>query len=491
MNSMNINLYYQTKLENRSLNDINKLYCVFDNNNDYTNEDTSRNIMNLYANTSYNFLFDSNTINSNVNLSTYYISFFYHFNYYVNSNLKENFSFIEGINNITIDDNFFVNSSVLFKLNDINFNYTYTVFKLNTNNIYEKLISGPVKINFPLHFIKLIIHNDNLLHDPSDTYYETTKDLITIDNNQLLDSNKLEITLFENNNYIFEFIYNSSNLLFNIFMNNINNYNKITKTNLNVTSRFSKLIFNNIPNNIPNNISNISNNISRKYIWSVNQNTNLLYTGNLNFINLNKNVSNEEKLNDFKYKNVQINYRLLYNKFTYNEHLNIKNINNTINYLSIYDSHKFLMINNTNQNISIVLPSNNIYLGLTYNILLNKNLNTLTIYCEDSSENLANYDKIKGSLFLINSNNLYCKCVSSNIETLETNNVETNLSENIIIKKIRLNNGNVYNGGLNTYGLLKLICSEQINNKYIWNLEGKLIGQSILYANSYLYNPFI
>ena len=35
------------------------------------------------------------------------------------------------------------------------------------------------------------------------------------------------------------------------------------------------------------------------------------------------------------------------------------------------------------------------------------------------------------------------------------------------------------------------VGSETVNNKYIWNIEGKLIGQSILYANSYLYNPFI
>lgn len=477
---MNINLYYQTKLENRSVDDINKLFCILDNNDDYTNEDINKNMMNLYANTSYNFLFDSNSINSNVNLSTYYISFFYNFNYYLNSNVKEDVSFIEGINTIVIDSNFFVNSSVLFKLNDINYNYSYTVFKLNSINKYEKLISGPVKINFPLHFIKLIIHDNNLLHDPSDYYYENTKDLIIIDNNQNIESNKLEITLFENNNYIFEFIYNSNNLLFNIFMNSINNFNKITYANLNITSKYNKLLFSNVPNGV-----------KRKYIWSVNQTTNLLYSGNLNFINLNKNVSNEEKLNDFKYKNVQINYRLLYNKFTYKEHLNIKNINNIVNNLSINDSHKFLMINNTNKNISIVLPSNNIYIGLTYNILINNNLNILNIYCEDSSETLTNYDKIKGSILLINNNNLYCKCVSSNIETIESNNIETNLSENIIIKKISLNNGNVYNGGLDTYGVIKLICSETINNKYIWNIEGKLIGQSILYANSYLYNPFI
>ena len=468
---MNIDLYINTQnnLINNSSIDINKLFCTIENNNENT--------LNVYANTNYNFIFSSNNINSTVSLSTYYISFFYNFNYYYDTTTKNNFTFIKGINNIIIDSNNYVNTNVKFKLSDINYNYNYVIFKLNSNNIYEEFKSGVLKINYPLHFIKLIISNENLIHDVNDQYYENSKDLININYNQNINSNKLEIILYENNNYIFEFIYNSNNLFFDIFINNNNDYNKITNNNI----TFSKL-----------NSANIPNSLKKKYIWSISQSNNILYSGNLSFINLNKNTSNDEKLEDYKYKNIQINYRLLYNNFTYNEYLNIKNINNIINNLSINDSHKILLINNNNnKNISIVLPSSNIYLGLTYNILIKQDLNTLNIYCEDNSETLSNYDKIKGSLFLINNDNLYCKCISSNTEALTSTNIETSLSENIIIKKIKLNNGNIYNGGLNTYGFIKLICTEYLNNKYIWNLEGKLIGKSILYANTYLYNSFI
>ena len=468
---MNIDLYINTQnnLINNSSTDINKLFCTIENNNENT--------LNVYANINYNFIFSSNNINSTVSLSTYYISFFYNFNYYYDTTTKNNFTFIKGINNIIIDSNNYVNTNVKFKLSDINYNYNYVIFKLNSNNIYEEFKSGVLKINYPLHFIKLIISNENLIHDVNDQYYENSKDLININYNQNINSNKLEIILYENNNYIFEFIYNSNNLFFDIFINNNNDYNKITNNNI----TFSKL-----------NSANIPNSLKKKYIWSISQSNNILYSGNLSFINLNKNTSNDEKLEDYKYKNIQINYRLLYNNFTYNEYLNIKNINNIINNLSINDSHKILLINNNNnKNISIVLPSSNIYLGLTYNILIKQDLNTLNIYCEDNSETLLNYDKIKGSLFLINNDNLYCKCISSNTETLTSTNIQTSLSENIIIKKIKLNNGNIYNGGLNTYGFIKLICTEYLNNKYIWNLEGKLIGKSILYANTYLYNPFI
>lgn len=478
---MDIDLYIDTQnnLINNSSIEINKLFCTIENDNENT--------LNIYANTNYNFIFSSNNVNTTVNLSTYYISFFYNFNYYYDTTTKTDFTFIKGVNNIIIDTNNYVNTNVKFKLIDMNYNYNYSIFKLNSNNVYEEFKSGVLKINYPLYFIKLIVNNENLIHDVNDIYYENSRDLININYNQNIGSNKLEIILYENTNYIFEFIYNTNNLFFDIFVNDKNDYNKIT----NNISTFSKLNIDSILNN-----KNISNNktLSNKnniYTWSVSQSNNILYTGNINMVNLNKNMSNDEKIKDFKYKNIQVNYKLLYNNFTYNEHLNIKNINNIINNLSINDSHKILMINNNNKNVSIVLPSSNIYIGLTYNILIKQDLNILNIYCEDNSETLSNYDKIKGSLFLINNDNLYCKCISSNNEELTTNNIETSLSENIIIKQIKLNNGNIYNGGLDTYGFIRLICAEYINNKYIWNLEGKLIGKSILYANTYLYNPFI
>ena len=64
-------------------------------------------------------------------------------------------------------------------------------------------------------------------------------------------------------------------------------------------------------------------------------------------------------------------------------------------------------------------------MGINYKILFNININTLNISFEDSSETLTNYDKIKGGLFIVNKNNLYCKTTNSNIELLENGNVET------------------------------------------------------------------
>ena len=143
------------------------------------------------------------------------------------------------------------------------------------------------------------------------------------------------------------------------------------------------------------------------------------------------------------------------------------------------------------ENISIILPSRNIYIGLSYKIIFNIDLNSLNILCEDNTETLDNYDKIKGSFFISNQNNLFCKTVLSSVEILDSTTIETNLSQNIILKKIKLNNGNIFNGGLFKYGYINIICTEYLNNKYIWNIEGELIGNSINYSNSYLYNPFI
>ena len=74
---------------------------------------------------------------------------------------------------------------------------------------------------------------------------------------------------------------------------------------------------------------------------------------------------------------------------------------------------------------------------------------------------------------------------------MDSTKIQTDLSENIIIKKIKLNNGTNYNGGLYKYGKLKIICIEKVNNKYIWNINGELLGNSIEFINTYLYNPFI
>ena len=283
--------------------------------------------------------------------------------------------------------------------------------------------------------------------------------------------------MYNNYNYIFELKYNNVVNYFDIYLNKNEEYNKLNENH--IVDNMSKLYVKNIPDIKKN-----------KFIWNIKNSTYILMSGNIIFSNLNKNIGNNEILYDSKFKNIDISYKLIYNNFLYNENLNIIKLNDSINNLLIRYSNKLLIINNINQNISIILPSKNIYIGLTYNIIFNIGINILNISCEDSIETLDNYDRIKGSLFISNKNNLHCKTVSSNIETLNTSTIQTDLSENIIIKQIKLNNGSNYNGGLYKYGKIKIICIEKVNNKYIWNIEGELLGNSIEFVNTYLYNPF-
>ena len=448
-------------VKNSNLTD---LYCKIDDDNEKT--------INLYSNTSYTFIFTSTSIK-------YYIGFFYNFNYNIDDTLDNNITYYKGINNLSKDDIGNLKSSVIFDLNDMNYNYTWVVYEINTDG-HKVFSSGKVKIGYPIVFIKLDIINNKLIHDISFGDTAVSQHLININKNKYLSENNIDIILYENYNYIFEMNDSSNILFFNIYLNSIENYNIITNQKLTYTQLYTE------------NIPYIKKN---KYLWSIIKNSQVYkYNGTISLVNININSSNDEKKYDYKFKNIDIYNTLLYNTFIYKENINIKNLNNIINNLLITDSNKLLVINNTNNiNISIVLPSTNIYIGLTYNIFIKHNLNILNIYCEDTNIKKDNYDKIKGSIHLINSNNLLCKCILSNTEEISDNYKETNLSENIILKKIRLNNGNIYNGGLDKYGYIKIICSEYINEKntHIWNIESKLIGNSIPYSNTYLYNAFM
>lgn len=450
---MNIDFYIDTqnKLINNSENTLYNSYCTI-----------TDNIIDLYANTEYNFNFKSNNTIlhpvENILIPNYYFVIFYDYNYYsININ---NINYIYGISNIVFDSNNIINTYSLFNLNDLNYNYTYTVFKYE-NNVYNEFISGKIRINYPLIFINLIINNTDLIND-------NNSDLINININEKTTSTKQNIILYENYNYIFN-ITNQNKLFLHIYLDSY----LLTEE----SDSYSILKIKNIPK---------QTNINFK--WNI---STLNYSGILYFSSHTKNISSGEKLEDYKFKNIVINNKFIFNNFQFNEFKNIKYLRNSINTLELTDSHKFLIIDGNNKNITIILPSSNVFIGLSYTILLLQDLNSINIYFEDHTEILDNYDKIKGSLFLNNINNLYNKTMLSSNEIISSNNIETNLSEDIIIKKIKLNNGSIYNGGLMKYGLIKINCLEYINNKYIWNCNGNLLGNSILYSNTYLYTPFI
>lgn len=455
--------------------EINKLKCIIKNDNENTIE--------LYSNINYNFYFSSSQEINSIIYGDYYFTIFENHICNIDTTTKTNISYPYGINKITIGTDNIIKMIKKFKLIDKTKNYTWSIYKFNaTKLIYEEKLNGKLVILDPLINIKLISNGTNISHNESDTVlYEDTKDYINIDINKNLESEKLNIKIYNNYNYLFELDYNGISYYFNIHINNNEIYNKLTENHVkNDGNKVSKLYIKNIPNIKKN-----------KFFWNIKNELNIIHSGNIIFEDIDKNISNDEILFDSKFKNIDISDKLIYNTFLYNENLNIIRLNDNINTLNINYSNKLLLIDNTNQNISIIVPSKNIYIGLNYNIIFNININILNISCEDSVETLDNYDKIKGSLFISNKNNLYCKTVSSNVETLDSTKIQTDLSQNIIIKKMALNNGNLYNGGLFKYGKLKIICIEKINNKYIWNIEGEVLGNSIEFINTYLYNPFI
>ena len=274
-------------LNNNSGSSINKLYCQINNDNEKS--------INLYANILYNFKFNSHNLNSTLNLSEYYIAFFYNFNYNTNTTLDneeilhEDIIFHRGVNNLLRDTDNHLKSSINFKTYDINYNFTYIVYKLeklDNSSKYKEFLKGKLIINYPLMFIKLIISNNKLIHDSNDNNYESTKYLIDINKNKNIGANNVDIILYEKYNYIFETYDSLSTIFLNIYLNNYTNYNLITVNNTNYSLLYIK------------NISNIKKN---KYLWSINTSNNL-YNGSISFVDINKNNSNDEKIYDYKYK---------------------------------------------------------------------------------------------------------------------------------------------------------------------------------------------
>lgn len=471
---VDINLYIDTndKLKNNSTTEFDKLHCII--------EDTNETSINLYSNTNYTFSLKDNEVeilNEDIN-SKFYFAIFDNYTYYLDSTTKSGIIYKYGTSTIRIDTNNIIKTTTKFKLVDMNKNYTWCIFKYNVSkNSYDEYKSGKIIINNPLIYVKLFYDGVKMIHNEFDPYYNQTKDHIYIDNNEDINSNRQNIILYNNYNYLFELDYNGiTTYFFDIYANKYMDYNKLTENNTVIGALYEKNIVNTKKNN---------------FIWIIKDSTSVLHTGNILFDNLEKYNSNDEIYYDAKFKNIDIKYKLIYDTFLYNETINIIKLNNSVNSLLTEYSNKLLIIDNINTNVSLIIPSTNIYVGLTFKILFNIDLNILNIYFEDNTQTLDNYDKFKGSLFISNLNNLYCKTVCSNIELLENNEIETNLSENIIVKKIKLNNGNTYNGGLFKYSCIKIICTEYVNNKYIWNIEGEVLGNSIIYTNTYLYNPFI
>ena len=200
------------ELKNNSSNTFNKLQCIINDDNDRT--------INLYSNINYNFIINSD----------YYFTVFENFECYSSSFINNSitYTYLYGKNNITYNSSSNnITSSLYFKLIDKTKNYTWSIFKKNTTNKkYEKFLSGILLIEDPLIYIKLKYDGSKLIQDITHSSYNISKDYIEIDYNTEISTNKVNIILYENYNYIFELEYLQNLMFFDIYLNYIVNYNK-------------------------------------------------------------------------------------------------------------------------------------------------------------------------------------------------------------------------------------------------------------------------
>lgn len=480
-----INKTIKLKIESNNLTyntitDFDKLYFSLDNINNI-----NENIINLYSNINYTIYFP----NLNIDDTKYYFIITNSFSLFKKELVFDNntFNYLYGIkeNNFILDENniSYISFSNNFTTNDIDKTYNWYIYKLSktnsSGNVYDKceyIQSGLLKINNPLIYIKLNYKQEKLIiHDIENEYYTENKDYIRLESSLVLGEIKDNIILFRNINYLFEIKdLNNINInkQINIYNNSIEDINKLSElqNNLNII-KFSTV--------------NLLDKKKYNYKWKLD-----IDIGKIILIDEIKNVANDEILYDDKFKNINIINKLIYNKFDYNEYINIIVLKNNINYLIEEYSNNLIVIDNNINNITVVLPSTNVYVGLIYNIILLNDLLYLNFQFEDKNLHLTNYDTIQGSFFVSNKNNLYCKTNLSSIEIID-NKKTIQLSKDIILKTNVLKNNIIYNSGLYKYSYIKLVCINKIDNKFIWNIEGNLIGNSLNYKNTYNYNPFL
>lgn len=410
------------------------------------------NFITMFIDTNYNIYFD---INSN-NEIYYYV---FTSNHKISSKtIIENgvsYNYYYGIVEPVYDSNTFKINKIFLE-NESEMKYSYYLFKLtrdNNNNYVNNtcIKSGIIILEKPLIYLKCIFSNEKLSIDLSD---ETSKK----NSNSIKIINKYDITksiiLYYNYNYIINIGNNKSIHIYNEILDN---YDKVSSTINGLNSEMIKIG-------------------KQNYKWKIVDNLNS-YEGNLIVDDYSINNNNIEILEDMTFRDINILTKLYYNEFIYPEHKNIIKINNITNYLSSNYSNKLLIIDNINsKKIDVIIPSSNVFVGITYKILLLTDLKSINIKFEDNELNLENYDFFKGSINISNINIKKNKILIPDF-TIFNNNKVIDSTNNIIIN----------NQGLKKYGYLELYCSNKINNKYCWNIIGKLLNDN----NNNINNMFV
>ena len=354
-----------------------------------------------------------------------------------NSNISYNL--LQGENDIknnkytilSSNNNIYINYN--FTIIDNNKNYTYYVYEYDLNTKSNLFITSG-KLNVKKELIYDIIYyniENNIYYITSSSIYLQLTNYIN--KKQLIILNKDYDYLIRVKNTI-----SSENYELKIYKDNINYlYSIYDENKLNLI-----------------NLDNIESNFSFK----INNVIGIIIINDYNYLNI---------YNDLNLNTLKINNKLIYNDLNYLYKKKITNLNNNVNYLTYKNSDELLLINNNYNKISIIINSNNLEIGINYEILLLKNLNLLLIEFDDNNNEDTEINILNGIIDVYNINN--------NNNTKKTINFDNN-TQKIILK----------NNSLLKYSLIKLNCIKKQNNKFIFTINTLLLNNSNIINNIFI-----
>ena len=122
-------------ITNNSVGELNQLYCLINNDN------TKENTINLYSNTNYTFSVNESEIDqiNSVKYGKYYFMIFENYISNLDTTTKSGVIYTYGSKKIVIVNDI-IKTNLNFKLNDIDKNYTWCIYKFNTSTKYMKYL---------------------------------------------------------------------------------------------------------------------------------------------------------------------------------------------------------------------------------------------------------------------------------------------------------------------------------------------------------------
>lgn len=415
------------KLEyNNNIELVNKKYFGINNNK-------WGNIIDIYENINYDIYFPMTDVNKiyyfilvkNHNLIKYNL---------INNNISYDLIIGENLNKysfIVNENNLCLNNNLIININEEN-KYSYYIYEYDINTKENKYINDGI-----LNIKKELIYDIITYNNRNNIYY-----INNTSNNYIKIINKLDkvpfIILNKNYNYLLNIIDELSNKYeIKIYRDNVSfklfDYND----NINLINI----------DNIKNNYNFIINNIKGKILLDENYIKNYIYS-------------------DYKYNVLNINNKLVYNNIDYIEKKKIDNLNNKINYINKNSLNKLLLIDNIYKKITIIIESNDLEIGNSFNILLLRDLDRLIIEFDDNNIETNEINILNGIVNVFNKNEVMSKLTKNFLNT----------TQKIILK----------DNSLNKYGFIKLECINKINNNFIFNINSFLINNERLINNIFI-----